>query len=98
MVHPWVAPSGILTLIFFLISFYYIAVASVREYGKRGTLYVAANAFLGPGFLVELISEVYENETAELLGHGLIVLAGLLYLLSFYLSKKELEKTGGALN
>jgi predicted transporter len=91
MIQHWELVSGIFTFIFLLGAFYFVIVAGLKDYGKRGWLFIAAISFLGPGFLLDLVSEVYENETAELLSHGAILMAGILFLLSIYLSKKELE-------
>ncbi len=96
MINPWEIVSGIFTLVFLIGAFYFMVIAGVREIGKRGWLMFLAVALIGPGFLFDLVSEVYENEAAELLSHGLIILSGILFLLSIYLSKLELEKTGGA--
>jgi hypothetical protein len=95
MNNSWEIVSGIFTLVFFLAAFYFLIIAGVRESGKRGWLIILAAALLGPGFLFDLFSEVYENESAELLSHGLVLLSGILFLLSIYLSKLELEKSGG---
>jgi drug/metabolite transporter (DMT)-like permease len=94
MINSWKIASGVFTLVFFLAAFYFLIIAGVRERGKRGWLIILAVALLGPGFLFGLISEVYENESAALLSHGMIVLSGILFLLSIYLSKLELEKGG----
>jgi hypothetical protein len=94
MINPWEIVSGIFTLIFLLAAFYFVILAGIKEYGKRGMLIFVSIAIIGPGFLFDLIAEVYENESAELLSHGVIVVAGVMFLLSFYLSKKELEKGG----
>jgi len=96
MFNPWEITSGIFTLAFLLSSFYFYTVAGVRENGKRGWLLLTSITLLGPGFLFDLVGDAFENKQAELLSHGLVIAAGLLFLLSFYLSKKELEKeTGG---
>lgn len=95
MINPWEIVSGVFTIIFLLAAFYFLAVAGIKEYGKRGVLIIASVAFLGPAFIFDLISEVYENELVELLSHGAVIMSGFLFLLSFYLSKKELEEEGG---
>lgn len=95
MINPWEIVNGIFALIFFLAAFYFVAAAGIRDLGKRGNLLIASIALLGPGFLFDLISEVYENETAELISHGLVILAGIGFMLSFYLSYKTLKKAGG---
>jgi hypothetical protein len=94
MINSWEIVSGVFTLVFFLAAFYFLIIAGVRESGKRGWLLFLAVALLGPGFLFDLISEVFENESVELLSHGLVLLSGILFLLSIYLSKLELEKGG----
>lgn len=91
MLNQWEIVEGVFTLVFLLSAFYLAAVAGLREYGKRGALFAMSVAIFGPGFLLDLVAEVYENETAELLSHGAVILTGLLFLISFYLSKKELE-------
>jgi hypothetical protein len=91
-VHPWENVSGIFTLIFLISSFYFLIIASARDFGKRGWLLIAASALLGPAFVLDLVGEVYENHNAELLSHGAVLLASIFFTLSFYLSKKELEK------
>lgn len=96
LIDPWEVVSGVFTLIFLLAAFYFAAVAGVREYGKRGRLVLFAIVLIGPGFLLDLVSEVYEYEPAEVASHGLVIAAGVFFGLSFYLSKKELEKEGGA--
>ena len=96
MLNQWEIVEGVFTLVFLLSSFYLATVAGLKEYGKRGALFVLSVAIFGPGFLFDLVAEVYENEAAELLSHGAVILAGLLFLISFYLSKKELEREGGA--
>jgi hypothetical protein len=95
MSHSWDIVSGIFTVIFLLAAFYFLILASVREYGKRGWLITAAIAFLLPAFLTDLIHDLYEIEKAALISHGAVSIAGILFLLSFYLSKKELEKERG---
>jgi hypothetical protein len=96
MVNPWELVSGVFTLIFFLGAFYFAIVAGLKEYGKRGWLFIGAVGLFGPGFLFDLIAEGYESEAAQLLSHGTILLAGILFILSVYLSKKELEREAGA--
>ncbi len=88
--------SGAFTLIFFLGAFYFAIDAGLKEYGKRGLLFIGGVALLGPGFLFDLIAQGYESEAAKLLSHGLILLAGILFLLSVYLSKKEIEREAEA--
>jgi hypothetical protein len=96
MINTWEIILGIFTVIFFLGSFYFLAKAGIREYGKRGALIFSAVALLGTGFIFDLIGEVYENETAELISHGAVIMAGLMLLLSFYLSNKEFKREGAS--
>jgi hypothetical protein len=91
----WEFATGIFTLIFLLAAFYFVIIAGLRETGKRGWLLIVATAFLGPGFVFNLVSNFYHNDTASLLSHGFILLASILFLFSFYLSKLELEREGG---
>ncbi len=96
MVYPWELVSGIFTLIFLLAAFYFAILAGFREYGKRGWLFLLAITILGPGFLFNLIYQTYGSGSASVISQGFIILSGILFLLSTYLSKKELERPAGA--
>ncbi len=92
MTHPWELVSGIFTLIFLLAAFYFAILAGLRESGKRGWLFLLATAILGPGFLFDLIYQTYGSRSVAVISQGFIILSGILFLLSVYLSKKELER------
>jgi hypothetical protein len=96
MINSWEIILGVFTVLFFLAAFYLLAIAGIREYGKRGALIFASVALLGPGFIFDLIGEVYENKTAEIISHGAVIMAGILLLLSFYLSNKEFKREGAS--
>ncbi len=96
MLNSWEIILGMFTVIFLLAAFYLLAIAGIREYGKRGALIIASVALLGPGLIFDLIGEVYKNETAEILSHGAVIMAGILLFLSFYLSNKEFKREGAS--
>jgi len=94
MIGPWELVIGSFTLIFYLATFYFLSLAGTRYEGKRGVLYMTSALFLGSGYFFDMIGEAYNNRNIELLSHGAVIFSGILFLLSFYLSKKELEKEG----
>ncbi len=95
MIHPAGFINGAFTLLFLLGAYYFFIISGIRDQGKRGVLLIGANLLIGPAFLFELIAEAYENETIELLSHGLTVGAGILFLLSFYMSTRAHRTTRG---
>lgn len=87
-VNPWEFVSGIFTLAFLLGAFYFVLIAGARDLGKRGWLLIFGTMLIGPGFLFDLIYQTYGNDSAAVLSHGLIILSGILFLISLYLSSK----------
>ena len=87
-VHPWEFVSGIFTLAFLLGAFYFAVLAGARDMGKRGWMLLFGTMLLGPGFLFDLIYQTYGTDSAVVLSHGLILLSGIFFLISIYLSSK----------
>ena len=87
-VNPWEFVSGIFTLAFLLGAFYFVLLAGTRDRGKRGWLLLFGTMLLGPGYLFDLIYQTFGNDSAAVLSHGFIILSGILFLISLYLSSK----------
>jgi len=74
---------------FSLLALDIVMLRGIKEYEKRTLLFITAGAFVMLSFISEVLSNLYESTRLALLGHGFIVLAGILISASFYLANKE---------
>lgn len=82
---------AVLVLGFSLLALDIVMLRGFKEYEKRTLLLIPAGALVALSFMAEVASNLYASTKFALLGHGFIVLTGILIAASFYLSKKELE-------
>lgn len=83
---------AVLVLGFSLLALDVVMLSGIKEYEKRTLLFITAGALVTLSFMAEVASNLYASTKFALIGHGFVVLAGILIAASFYLSRKELER------
>ena len=84
---------GAIILFFATISLVILISIGLKYLEKRGILFTFAGILIISSYFFELLSNFYKNEELSLIGHGFVITGGLLLIISFYLSKKAIEKT-----
>lgn len=90
--------AGVIILFFALAGFFILISVGLSSLEKRGVLFIFAGVLILSSYFFELLSNIYKRDELSLVGHGFVITGGLLLIISFYLSKKAIEKSGGESN